>query len=55
MTAAMVLFRTMEKIDLRPGVPCAQAIDKRELPNYPDLRGGRPQWRALGTERFPVL
>jgi hypothetical protein len=31
-----------EKIDLRPGVPCTQAIDKCELPNYPDLRGLRP-------------
>jgi len=51
----MVLFRTMEKIDLRPGVPCAQAIDKRELPNYPDLRGRRPPQQALGTDRFPVL
>jgi hypothetical protein len=41
--AAMVLFRNKgEKIDLRPGVPCTQAIDKCELPNYPDLRGLRP-------------
>ena len=31
-----------EKIDLRPGVPCTQAIDKCELSNYPDLRGLRP-------------